>query len=165
MSTSIVIDLCAVVEEIKQLEMRVVALRQLMSGVPGGAVATAAVAEAPKRGRGRPKKERDPNKPKREANVWIKFTQRVDAALKEAGLGFKRVAESKKFAKTLKDAGGYECTVETILKARAEWKGDEAAEGAATDVPALATAAAVAVEAAAPAAEGEKKRGRKPKAA
>jgi hypothetical protein len=155
-ATSVSIDLTSVLATIKEMESRLAALRELVGGTgnPGE--------EGTKKGRKkRAKKERDPNAPKREANVWIKFTQLVDRTLKEGGVAFKRVADSKKFAKHLKDKRPYEeWDAASILEARKSWESwstveeDIASEGSAATAPAPAAVAE--------AAPSEKKRGRKP---
>ena len=162
MASSVTIDLCAIAGAVNELETRVVALRSLMNGV---AALEPAAAAGP--GRKKAKKERDPNKPKREANAWIKFTQKVDGALKEGGAPFKRVADSKKFAKYLKDSAGYEWEPAAILKAREEWivaAEPVAAEPVAAE-PVAAAPEPVAAEpvAAAPEPVAAPKKGRKPK--
>ncbi len=104
---SATIEMSTVLETIKDLETRLSALRKL---VEGGAKTK------------KPKKERDPDAPKREPNDWIKFTQRVDGLLKGADKSFKRVADSKKFAAHLKKAKVYaEWTDDAILAERETW--------------------------------------------
>ena len=69
------------------------------------------------------KKVRDPGKPKREPNAWIKFTQRVEGVLKGAEKGFGRVVTSKQFCKSLKDKKVYaEWLDEEILAERSIWE-------------------------------------------
>ena len=154
-ATSVSIDLTSVLETIRDMETRLAALRELV----GGAAAISG-GEASKRGRKRKeKKERDPNAPKREANVWIKFTQLVDTTLKEGGLAFKRVADSKKFAKYLKDKREYEkWDATSILQARKGWESSTNVEEGIASEGAVATAAPAPAEVA----PSEKKRGRKP---
>ncbi|NBV34290.1 MAG: hypothetical protein EBR81_11030 [Proteobacteria bacterium] len=55
----------------------------------------------------KPKKEKDPNAPPKEANVWIKFTQRVSALLKAANIDTGVATVSKQFASSLKDQKPY----------------------------------------------------------
>jgi hypothetical protein len=150
---AVVANLTSVLETIKDMEVRLAALRELVGG--------AAVSGGKKR---RVKRERDPNAPKREANVWIKFTQVVDRALKEGGVAFKRVADSKKFAKHLKSKRTYEeWDAASILEERKSWESWTTVE---EQIAPAAAEAPVAAEAAATATEGitseEKKRGRKP---
>ena len=150
MAATVAINLASVLENIRDMETRLAALRELVGGEAGAVLS----GEGGKRGRKRRvKKERDPNAPKREANVWIKFTQLVDSTLKEGGVAFKRVADSKKFAKHLKDKKGYEeWDAGSILEARKGW------ESWATVEEEIASEGAA--ESGAP--TEEKKRGRKP---
>jgi hypothetical protein len=64
---------------------------------------------------------------KKAPNVWIRFTQKVNGALKEAGLGAGEAAPvSKQFASFLKDAKPYdEWTDESIVAAWATWEKPE----------------------------------------
>lgn len=143
---AVVANLTSVLETIKDMEVRLAALRELVGG--------AAVSGGKKR---RVKRERDPNAPKREANVWIKFTQVVDRTLKEGGVAFKRVADSKKFAKHLKSKRTYEeWDAASILEERKGW------ESWATVEEQIVTEAPAEVPAAPDASSEEKKRGRKP---
>lgn len=152
----------AVLETIKDLETRLSALRKL---VEGGAKTK------------KPKKERDPDAPKREPNDWIKFTQRVDGLLKGADKSFKRVADSKKFAAHLKKGKTYaEWTDEAILAERETWAPPAAEDAASVGTAEVGSAeipteakpaggAAAEAKAAEPESDAEsdgKKRGRKP---
>lgn len=81
------------------------------------------------------KKERDPDAPKREPNVWIRFTQRVDAALKAAAEAAKAAGDeetakryggpaviAKQFASHLKDQKAYDAwTEEEMVAAFDSW--------------------------------------------
>ncbi len=110
-----------VVEAIRDMENRLADLKKMIQSSEGK----------------KKRRERDPNAPKREANDWIKFTQKVEAALKSEGLMFKRVAESKKFAASLKSKKAYaEWTEKEIIAARKTWE-----ETVPAAVPAAAPAA------------------------
>lgn len=165
-------ELKTVLETIAAMEAQLVGLRKQLGDAGGG--------KAKKE-----RKPRDPDAPKREPNEWIKFTLRVDAALKAAEQGFKRVAEGKQFAAHLKSQKAYaEWTDEEILAQRATWTppvkavpepesgGESESEELRAELREVGKAALAAGEdvdaalAAAAAkklgADGEKKRGRKP---
>jgi hypothetical protein len=70
----------------------------------------------------RTKKEKDPNAPAKEPNVWIKFTQRVSALLKAAEIDTGAAPVSKQFASSLKDEKPYgDWTDAQILAAWPKW--------------------------------------------
>ena len=70
----------------------------------------------------RAKKEKDPNAPPKEGNVWIKFTQRVSALLKAAEIDTGAAPVSKQFASALKDQKPYgDWTDEEIVAAWPSW--------------------------------------------
>ena len=81
----------------------------------------------------RTKKEKDPNAAPKEPNVWIKFTQRVSVALKEAGVEIGAAPLSKQFASKLReDNGAYdEWTNEAIVAAWKTWTPPEESKMAA----------------------------------
>jgi hypothetical protein len=81
----------------------------------------------------RAKKEKDPNAAPKEPNVWIKFTQRVSVALKEAGVEIGAAPLSKQFASKLReDNGAYdEWTNEAIVAAWKTWTPPEESKMAA----------------------------------
>jgi len=69
------------------------------------------------------KKEKDPNAPKKEANVWIKFTQRVSTLLKQAEINTGAAPVSKQFAAALKGMKPYEEWADSeIVATWATWK-------------------------------------------
>jgi hypothetical protein len=72
----------------------------------------------------KPKKERDPEAPKRPANAWILFTKRVRDLLKENGYTKEAVGiEANMFSSTLKDENAdlASWSDEDILARRADW--------------------------------------------
>ena len=69
------------------------------------------------------KKEKDPDAPKKEPNVWIKFTQRVSAVLKAAEIKTGAATASKQFAAMLiKDEKKYDWADEEIVAAWGTWE-------------------------------------------
>ena len=69
------------------------------------------------------KKEKDPNAAPKEPNVWIKFTQRVSALLKEASIDTGAAPVSKQFASALKDQKPYaDWTDADIVAAWSTWE-------------------------------------------
>jgi len=70
----------------------------------------------------RTKKEKDPNAAPKEPNVWIKFTQRVSALLKDAEIDTGAAPVSKQFASALKEQKPYgDWTDEEIVAAWPSW--------------------------------------------
>jgi hypothetical protein len=69
------------------------------------------------------KKEKDPDAPKKEANPWIKFSNRVGDVLKAADIKAGAATVPKQFASALKEQNGdYDSwTEETILAAWKTW--------------------------------------------
>ncbi len=112
------------------LKARIAALEAMLR-VAGGAVETAVaeVSVAPKKtGPGRPRKNAVPTeeKPKREISdglkAWHAFNARIDALLKESESSFKRQAEAKQFASSLKKSKAPESWTDTeILQAHEDW--------------------------------------------
>ena len=69
------------------------------------------------------KKEKDPNAAPKEPNVWIKFTQRVSALLKDASIDTGAAPVSKQFASALKDQKPYaDWTDAAIVAAWSSWE-------------------------------------------
>ena len=65
-------------------------------------------------------------KPKAAPNVWIRFTQQVDGALKAAAISVGAATVSKQFASSLKDIKAYaEWTDEDIVAAWSTWEKPE----------------------------------------
>ena len=101
------------------------------------------------------KKERDPDAPKREPNVWIRFTQRVDAALKAAAEAAKAAGDeekakryggpaviAKQFASHLKDQKAYDAwTEEEMVTAFDGWTRPEVSKTKAKAASAAASEA------------------------
>jgi len=64
----------------------------------------------------------NPVKKERKPNPWILFTQRIDALMKENNTPFARMADTTKFASSLKKQKAYaEWTDAEITKERTDW--------------------------------------------
>ncbi len=110
------------------LKARIAALEAMLR-VAGGAMesAVAAIPVAPKKA-GRPRKTpvEASDKPKREVSeglkAWHAFNTRIDVLLKESEVPFKRQAEAKQFASSLKKVKAPESWTDTeILQAHEDW--------------------------------------------
>jgi hypothetical protein len=136
-------ELSKIVKVIEELEGRLATLRKLVD--PEGLAPPSSASK-----RGRKKRVRDPDAPKREPNAWIKFTQRVRAVLKENGEEIKMAKHFMKFKKAVQEEdGGVDFTDEQILEMRRGWE-PPAEDEAPAPAPTTETPSA------------EKKRGRKP---
>ena len=79
-----------------------------------------------KKSRAKPKAAGGEEKPKAAPNVWIRFTQQVDGALKAAAISVGAATVSKQFASSLKDIKPYaEWTDEDIVAAWSTWEKPE----------------------------------------
>ena len=120
-------DMMVIVSDMKA---RIAALEAMLR-VAGGAVETAVAAMSPapkKAGPGRPRKTpvATGEKPKREVSeglkAWHAFNARIDTLLKESESSFKRQAEAKQFASSLKKVKAPEnWTDAEILQAHEDW--------------------------------------------
>jgi hypothetical protein len=108
------IDNTALLAALNQIEKTVAQMKEAL-----GASGESKPFTTPKKA----KKEKDPDAPKKEANPWIKFTQRVSNLLKEAKIETGPATVSKQFASALKDQKAYEeWTDEAILAAWPTWE-------------------------------------------
>lgn len=107
------IDSASTLSAISKLESDLAKLK-IALGVPGVTV--------PKSRKSAPKADGEKKAP----NVWIRFTQQVDAALKAASISTGAAPVAKQFASALKDMKPYaEWTDETIVAAWATWEKPE----------------------------------------
>jgi hypothetical protein len=122
----------AILKTIATLEMQ---LNELKSSIAGGAPMTPV----------KTKKEKDPDAPKKPANVWIIFTQRVGNLLKEAASADVARAEHfkgpatmvKEFCSMLKGQKPYEAWADSeVLEAFESWERPVHAKKSASTTPA-----------------------------
>lgn len=108
------IDNTALLAALSQIEKTIAQMKEAL-----GASGESKPMSTPKKA----KKEKNPDAPKKEANPWIKFTQRVSNLLKEAKIETGPATVSKQFASALKDQKAYEeWTDEAILAAWPTWE-------------------------------------------
>jgi len=108
------IDIPALLSSIAEIEQTIASMKAALGAE--GVTLTAGKSK-------RVKKEKDPNAPKKEGNVWIKFTQRVSGLLKEAKIDTGAAPVSKQFAAALKGMKTYEeWTDADIVAAWSTWE-------------------------------------------
>ncbi len=145
-TTTVSLEMSAVLKVIQDLESRLAALRRLVD--PEGLSPAPASAKKQRR-------KKDPDAPKREPNAWIKFTQHVRTVLKEGDAEIKMAKHFMKFAKHVQTELGAEATAAQILETRKTWEPPAAGEESGDSSASSAEEGGAASGAAA-------KRGRKP---
>jgi len=150
------VDTASMLAALAQIEQTIAQMKAALGGA-------AAVPSTPVKAS---RAKKDPSAPKKEPNDWIKFTQRVSAALKEGGVEVGVATISKQFASSLKEQNKVysEWTDDAIVTAWKTWtppteskmskrKSSSAGETSADEAPAAAESAAE---------EGKPKKERKP---
>ena len=107
------VDTASILAAIAQIEQTIAQMKATL-GASGSVPATPVK---------KTRTKKDPDAPKKEPNDWIKFTQRVSAALKEGGVEVGVATISKQFASSLKEQNNVysEWTDEAIVAAWKTW--------------------------------------------